>query len=67
LTNTSPLYTTSTNTFNSGTFQPYLFGAPALAYWNGLMSEVIVYNRVLLSSERVQVINYLSSRYGITI
>ena len=67
LVNTATLYTTGTNTFASGTNAPYLFGAPSIGYWNGKLSEIIVYNRLLTTIERGQVITYLSTRYGIAV
>jgi hypothetical protein len=34
--------------------------------WGGLIYEVVVYNRALSSSERTQVVQYMTARYGIT-
>ena len=35
------------------------------AYWNGTISEILVYNRQLSSSERLQAEVYLSNKYGV--
>lgn len=35
--------------------------------WKGLISEVIIYNRVLKNSERVEIEKYLAKKYKITI
>lgn len=58
-------------TTNSVTFptQPNLGGGPATpsAYFDGRMSEVIFYNQVLNSAQRLIVENYLAAKYQITI
>ena len=35
-------------------------------WWQGLISEIIVYNRILTLAETQQVESYLQSKYGIT-
>jgi hypothetical protein len=49
--------------------QPNLGGGPATptAYFDGRMSEVIFYNQVLNSAQRLIVENYLAAKYQITI
>ena len=37
------------------------------SYFNGLISEIIIYNRPLQTQERKDVMNYLGQKYGITI
>lgn len=37
------------------------------AWWNGLISEVIVYDRVVNAAERTAVENYLAGKWGVTI
>jgi hypothetical protein len=58
-------------TTNAVTFptQPNLGGGPATptAYFDGRMSEVIFYNQVLNSAQRLIVENYLAAKYQITI
>jgi hypothetical protein len=36
-------------------------------YWNGVVGDLIVYNRVLTDDERLLVRNYLAIKWGVTI
>jgi hypothetical protein len=65
--NNVQFFTTSTNTVGTLAAAPTIMSGGGAGYWKGFLSEVIVYSRVLTSTERGQVNTYLSSRYGITI
>jgi hypothetical protein len=61
---------TATNTANFTPFGGYNavgVAQNATYYQNGSMSEVILYNRVLTATERIQVNTYQAIKYGITL
>lgn len=62
--------TVTNATYITNTTAPLRIGAvsdgPTL-WWNGDITETIVYNRVLTASERNQVESYLALKYGITL
>ncbi|HEV3224735.1 MAG TPA: T9SS type A sorting domain-containing protein [Puia sp.] len=61
---------TATNTANFTAFGGYNavgVAQNATYYQNGSMSEVILYNRVLTATERIQVNSYQAIKYGITL
>lgn len=63
------LNATSSHTLNSNTSQPIRVGAgqnesTPLFFFQGQMGEVIVYNTVLNSAQRIIVNNYLAAKYG---
>jgi hypothetical protein len=65
LVNGTQTFTTSSNTSEAPSSPLNLLGNAG--NWSGLLSEVIVYNRILSPTENTQVTNYLSSRYNISI
>jgi hypothetical protein len=58
---------TSTGTSPGASTSPLNLMGSSVGNWSGLLSEVIVYNRILNSTERSQINTYLSNRYNITL
>ncbi|MCE2895087.1 MAG: hypothetical protein LW721_11645, partial [Flammeovirgaceae bacterium] len=62
----SALFSTGSNTV-SFSATPWIARNAASNYFDGTMSEIILYNTVLNSAQRNIVENYLSSKYGVSI
>jgi hypothetical protein len=62
--------TVTNGTYITNTTSPLRIGASSEAlayYWNGDITETVVYNRVLSADERKHVESYLALKYGITL
>jgi hypothetical protein len=63
--NASQFFTTSTNTVGGAATAPSIIGNPNGGDgWNGLLGDVLVYDRELSSTEIGEVTTYLRAKYG---
>lgn len=60
-TNTATITTTVSDPFTIGAF----YGTPPQQYYTGELAEVVIYNRTLSSTERIQLEGYLAWKWGL--
>ena len=60
-------YATTTDTSNTNTLTKYYIGTNQLIgqTWNGLVNEIIIFNRTLIQSEYQQIEGYLAWKWGL--